>query len=352
MRRLPGQPELPAEDTPIRGLVRWMARAAEVPMASDERFLEVAAVQASSPLFDSRKAVEKACRLIEEAAGSGARLVLLPEAFIGGYPRGLSFGTVVGSRSGEGRDLYARYHEGALEVPGPGVERLGAAAAKAKAYVAVGAVERAAGHPGTLYCSLLYFGPDGSLLAKHRKLKPTGAERLVWGEGDATGLVTVDTPHGRIGGLICWENYMPLARAALHRQGVTIHLAPTADARPSWQATMVHIALEGRAFVVGCNQVTTRRDLPAELLSHPEIQGLPEVLCRGGSVIVSPLGEVLAGPVWDEERILRARLDLREIARARYDFDPAGHYDRPDVFRFEVPGIPLPVRGEESGARD
>ncbi len=322
---------------------------------SEKRPVEVAVIQAASPLFDGAAGVEKACRLIGEAAGSGARLILLPEAFIGGYPRGLSFGTVVGSRSGEGRDLFARYHDGALEVPGPCVDRLGAAAAAAKAFVAVGVVEREAGRPGTLYCSLLYFGPDGTLLGRHRKLKPTGSERLVWGEGDASGLTVLDTPFGRVGGLICWENYMPLARAALHGLGVSIHLAPTADARPAWQATMVHLAVEGRMFVLGCNQVTRKSDYPPELLDHPEVRSLPDVLCRGGSVIVSPMGEVLAGPVWDEERILRARLDLREVARGRFDFDPSGHYARPDVFRFEVPGLPEPIRcggSPESGEHE
>jgi nitrilase len=312
--------------------------------------LEVAVIQASTPLFDSAAAVDKACRLIAEAGASGARLVVLPEAFIGGYPRGLSFGTVVGSRSREGRELFARYHDGALEVPGPDMARLGAAAARARAFVAVGVVEREAGRPGTLYCTLLYFGPDGRLVGRHRKLKPTGSERLVWGEGDASGLTVLETDFGRIGGLICWENYMPLARAALQRHGVTIHLAPTADARPGWQSTMVHIALESRAFVLGCNQVTTKRDYPAELRSLPELAALPDVLCRGGSVIVSPLGEVLAGPVWDEERLLRARLDLRETARARFDFDPAGHYARPDVFWFDVPGAPEPVRVDAATA--
>jgi nitrilase len=319
----------------------------------DERFLEVAVVQAASPLFDARLGVEKACRLIADAGSSGSRLILFPEAFIGGYPRGLSFGAVVGNRTGEGRDLFARYHEGALEVPGPGVEQLGAAAAAAKAFVAVGVIEREAGRTGTLYCSLLFFGPDGALLGRHRKLKPTASERLVWGEGDASDLTVLDTLHGRIGGLICWENYMPLARAALQRQGVTIHLAPTADARPAWQSTMIHIAVEGRAFVLGCNQFMTKAEYPPELLAHPEIKPLPDVLCRGGSVIVSPLGEVLAGPVWEEERILRARLELRQVTRARFDFDPAGHYARPDVFRFEVPGLPEPVRcGTALGSED
>ncbi len=309
-----------------------------------ENVLEVAVVQAGSLLFDGAGCVDKACRLVGEAAATGARLVLLPEAFIGGYPRGLSFGAVVGSRSAEGRELWERYHAAALEIPGPGVERLGAAAAVAKAFVAVGAIERDAGRPGTLYCSLLYFGPDGALLGRHRKLKPTASERLVWGEGDASGLTVLDTPYGRVGGLICWENYMPLARAALYERGVGVYLAPTADARPAWQATMVHIALEGRVFVLGCNQFTTKSTYPADLLDHPEIKGLPDVLCRGGSVIVSPLGEVLAGPLWGEEGILRARLDLRDIVRARFDFDPAGHYARPDIFAFAVPGMPEPVQ--------
>jgi nitrilase len=307
--------------------------------------LEVAVVQAGSLLFDGPACVDKACHLIAEAAAMGARLVLLPEAFLGGYPRGLSFGAVVGSRSSEGRELWARYHAAALEIPGPGMERLSAAAAAAKAYVAVGAIERDAGLPGTLYCSLLYFAPDGTLLGRHRKLKPTASERLVWGEGDASGLICIDTLYGRIGGLICWENYMPLARAAMYRQGVGIYLAPTADARLVWQSTMVHVALEGRAFVLGCNQFVTKAMYPSDLVKQPEIASFPDVLCKGGSVIVSPLGEVLAGPLWGEEGILYARLDLQDIVRARLDFDPAGHYARPDVFVFDVPGMPAPVLG-------
>jgi nitrilase len=305
--------------------------------------LEVAVVQAGSLLFEGPACVDKACRLIAEAGAMGAELVLLPEAFIGGYPRGLSFGAVVGSRSSEGRDLWARYHAAAIEIPGPGIERLGAAAASAKAYVAVGAIERDSGRPGTIYCSLLYFGPDGTLLGRHRKLRPTASERVVWGEGDATGLVCLDTPYGRIGGLICWENYMPLARAAMYRQGVGIYLAPTADARLVWQSTMVHVALEARAFVLGCNQFVTKGMYPADVVTRPEIAELPNVLCKGGSVIVSPLGEVLAGPLWGEEGILRARLDLRDIVRSRLDFDADGHYARPDIFTFDVPGMPEPV---------
>ncbi len=305
--------------------------------------LEVAVVQAGSVLFDRKACVEKACALVREAGAAGARLILLPEAFVGGYPRGLSFGAVVGSRTPEGRELWARYHAAAVEVPGPDVERLGAAAAAARAFVAVGAVERDAGRPGTVYCSILYFAPDGRLVGRHRKLKPTASERLVWGEGDGSGLVVLDTEFGRVGGLVCWENYMPLARAALWSQGVGIYLAPTADARPTWQATMVHVACEGRAFVLGCNQLTTKAMLPRDLAGHPELEALPEISSRGGSVVVSPLGAVLAGPLWDEEGILRARLDLDEIVRSRFDFDPAGHYARPDVFALSVRDQPPPV---------
>jgi nitrilase len=318
-------------------------------MDASEDILEVAVVQAGSLVFDGPGCVEKACHLIGEAGSMGARLVLLPEAFIGGYPRGLSFGTVVGNRSPEGRELWARYHAASLEIPGPGMEQLSAAAAAAKVYVAVGVIERDAGRAGTIYCSLLYFAPDGAFLGRHRKLKPTASERLVWGEGDASGLISLDTPYGRVGGLICWENYMPLARAAMYRQGLGIYLAPTADARPVWQATMVHIALEARAFVLGCNQFFTKAMYPVDLLRQPEFRGLPDLLCEGGSVIVSPLGEVIAGPLWGEEGILRARLNLRDIVRARFDFDAIGHYARPDVFRFDVPGMPEPVRCGELG---
>ena len=190
------------------------------------------------------------------------------------------------------------------------------------------------GHPvpdrvatgGTLYCTILYFGPDGALLGKHRKLKPTGSERLIWGEGDASTLTVLETPLGRLGGLICWENYMPQARLAMYAQGVELYVAPTADARDSWQATMRHIALEGRCFVLGCNQFVTKSMHPADLPCLDELAAQPEVMCRGGSVIVGPLGDVLAGPLYDAEGILTADLDLGEIVRARLDFDVVGHY--------------------------
>jgi nitrilase len=195
---------------------------------------------------------------------------------------------------------------------------------------------------GTLYCTLLYFGPDGRLLGKHRKLKPTAAERLIWGEGDGSTLTVLQTEFGTVGGLICWENYMPLARMAMYSKGVGIYLAPTADARDTWQATLRHIACEGRCFVLGCNQFVTKSMYPAELPGVEDLAGQPEVLCRGGSAIVSPLGALIAGPLYDQEGTLFAELDPGEIPRSRFDFDVVGHYARPDVFRLTVNEKPMP----------
>lgn len=305
--------------------------------------VKVAVIQAAPILFDCQATTEKACRLIREAAEQGARLALLPEAFIPAYPRGLSFGTVVGSRTTEGRQTWERYWSNAVEVPGPVTEALGAACREAGIYLAIGVVERDSRFSGgTLYCTLLYFGPDGRLLGKHRKLKPTAAERLIWGEGDGSTLTVIPTEFGRVGGLICWENYMPLARMAMYGKGIDLYLAPTADARDSWQATLRHIACEGRCFVLGCNQFVTRAMYPATLAGNEDLAHLPEIVCRGGSAILSPLGDVLAGPLYNEEGMLLAELDMAEIPRSRFDFDVTGHYARPDVFQLRVNEQPLP----------
>jgi len=299
--------------------------------------IKVAVVQAASILFDREATVEKTCQLAAEAAANGADLVLFPEAFIPAYPRGLSFGTVVGSRSPEGRQLWRRYWANSVDVPGPVTDTLGQAARDAGVYLAVGVIERDSEFSrGTLYCTLLYFGPDGRLLGKHRKLKPTAAERLIWGEGDGSTLTVLDTEIGKIGGLICWENYMPLARMAMYQKGVDIYLAPTADSRDSWQSTLRHIACEGRCFVLGCNQYVTKSMYPADLPGLEDLADQPEVMCRGGSAIVSPLGEVLAGPMYDQEGILYAELDLAEVTQSKFDFDVVGHYARPDVFQLVV----------------
>ncbi len=312
------------------------------------RSVRLASIQAAPILFDRDATVEKTCRLIQEATRQGAELALFPEAFIPAYPRGLSFGMVVGSRSPEGRRLWERYWEGSVEVPGPITEVLGAAAREAGLHLAIGVIERDSTFSGgTLYCTLLYFGPSGELLGKHRKLKPTGSERLIWGEGDGSTLTVVDTPLGKVGGLICWENMMPMARMALYAKGVEIYLAPTADARDTWQASLRHIACEGRCFVVGCNQYVTKAMYPQDLGSSEELAGLPDIMCRGGSAIYSPMGECLAGPLYGEEGMLVADLDMGEVVRGKVDFDVVGHYARPDVFQLrvnEAPQAPVDVR--------
>lgn len=303
--------------------------------------VRVAVVQASPVGLDREATAEKACRLIAEAGERRAELAVLPEVLIPGYPRGMGFGTVIGSRSEAGRRTYARYWENSVEVPGPITERLGAACAQARLYGVVGVSERVEGYRGgTLYNTLLYFSPDGGLLGKHRKLKPTGSERLIWGEGDGSTLTAVRTPFGTVGGLICWENYMPLARMAMYAKGVEIYVAPTADNRNSWQATIRHIACEGRCFVLACNQFMTRSDIPAE---WEEIGPGPEVISRGGSAIVDPMGEYVAGPLFGEEGMLVTDLELNRVAEGRFDFDVVGHYNRPDVFRLEVDEEPKPA---------
>lgn len=309
-----------------------------------------AAVQMTPALMDRDATVDLICSRIAEAARAGARFVLFPEAVIPGYPRGLDFGAVVGSRAGAGRDLFARFADQAIDIPGPETRTLGKAAREAGCRVALGVVERSAGRRGTLYCTLLYIGAHGEIEGRHRKLKPTGSERLIWGEGDGSGLCVVETPGGRTGGLICWENLMPLARAALYAKGIDVWLAPTADARDTWQATIRHIACEGRCFVLSCNQLVTRDAVPAEWLEAADPR---RVESRGGSAIIGPLGDYLAGPLYDAEGILLAELDPRELARGRFDFDVDGHYARPDVFSLTVNETPAPsVTFTRSGGTD
>ncbi len=321
-------------------------------MGEKFKTVQVAVVQASPVLFNREASIEKACGLIREAADKGVDLILFPEAFIPAYPRGLGFGAVVGSRSGAGRRTFQRYWANAVDVPGPATETLGEAAREAGVYLAVGVIERDSRFSkGTLYCTLLYFGTDGALLGTHRKLKPTGSERLIWGEGDGSTLTVLETKIGKVGGLICWENYMPLARMTMYGKGVEIYLAPTADHRDTWHATLRHIACEGRCFVLGCNQFVSKDMYPDDLEGLDELAELPEIVCRGGSTVISPLGEVLAGPLYDQEGILFADLDMGEIARGKFDFDAVGHYARPDIFQLvvnEKPSLPVVTEKDES----
>ena len=294
---------------------------------------KVAVVQAQPFLFETDKTIEKMWDLIAGIKTESPDLVLFPEAFLPGYPRGLTFGAVVGSRSKEGRELYARYYKNAVAVGDGRFKELQAMAADIKADIAVGVVEKEDNN-GTLFCTVFYFASGGNFLGKHRKLKPTGSERLIWGEGDGSTMPVIDNGFGIYGALICWENYMPLARMAMYQQGVQIYLAPTADCRDSWQTTLQHIATEGRCFVLWCNQLITRDAYPDDII--PMIQDPSTISSSGGSVIIGPGGKVLAGPVFNEEKILYAELDLEEVIRGKYEFDVAGHYNRPDVFSFHV----------------
>ena len=298
---------------------------------------KVAVVQVGSIVMNKEKCIDKAITYIQEAGANGANIIVFPEAFIPAYPRGLSFGAVVGSRSSEGRNQFLRYAKNAITVPGPETEQLGEAVKKVGAYTVIGVIERddhSSG--GTLYCTAIFFGPDGTLLGKHRKLKPTGSERLIWGEGDGSTLPVFETPYGKIGSLICWENYMPLARAAMYQKGIQIYVIPTADSRDSWFASMRHIALEGRCFVLSCNQYSTKDMYEEEVLETEEMKNMPFEITRGGSCIVNPLGEFLVEPVFGKEDILYANLDLDDITRGHFDFDVVGHYDRKDVFQLIV----------------
>ena len=258
--------------------------------------VRAAVVQGAPAAFDRERTLEKVGALLAQAARQGAELAVFPEAFVSAYPKGLDFGAVVGRRTREGRDHFRRYFDSSVEVPGPDVDRMAKMAREHHLHVVMGAIER---EGGTLYCTVLFFGDDGRFLGKHRKLMPTAAERLVWGFGDGSTLSVFDTRLGRIGAVICWENYMPMLRMAMYSKGVQIYCAPTADDRETWLPTMRHVALEGRCFVLSACQVLRRRDLPLDI---PNALGdSPEtLLMRGGSCIVDPLGKVLAGPAFDE----------------------------------------------------
>ena len=283
-------------------------------------------------LFDREATLDKISKLAGEAASQGARLVVFPEAFLSAYPKGLDFGARVGGRSPEGRRMFRRYFESAVDVPGPAVEALSETARARSIFLVIGVIER---EGGTLYCTVLFFDPEGRFLGKHRKLMPTAMERIVWGMGDGSTMPVFDTAIGKIGAVICWENYMPLLRMAMYAKGIELYCAPTVDDRDTWAPSMRHIAFEGRCFVLSAVQYVRRGDCPAD---YPAIQGddPSTVLIRGGSVIVNPLGVVLAGPHYDGEAILTADLDLDQIVEGKYDLDVVGHYARPDVFRLIV----------------
>ena len=294
----------------------------------------VAVVQAAPVLFDTAAGLEKALGLIREAAQNGAELVVFPELFLPCYPYGMTFGFTVGHREESGRADWKRYYDNSLLVPGLETEALAAAAREAGLWLSIGVSERVA-ESGTLYNTNLIFAPDGRLAARHRKLKPTGAERVVWGDADRGFFPVAETPWGPMGSLICWESYMPLARVALYEKGVTLYLSPNTNDNEEWQATIRHIAIEGHCYFINCDMVFERSQYPADLNAQEQIARLPETVCRGGSCIVDPYGHYVTEPVWDREALIYADLDMNAVPASRMEFDACGHYSRPDVLRLE-----------------
>ncbi len=289
----------------------------------------IAAVQAAPVFLDREATIEKVAVLTKEAVGNGAALVAFPEAFVPTYPDWVWRTTPWADST-----WYARWYDQAVDVPGPACSALGEIAREQQCYLAIPVNER---DGGTVYNTLLYFAPDGALLAKHRKLVATGGERLAWGMGDASTLTVIDTPFGRVGGLICWENYMPLARVAMYEQHVDVLLAPTWDNSDVWPLSMRHIAKEGRCYVMGVTSCLRASDVPADVPGRDEIYaGDADWMSRGNSIIVDPSGHVLAGPLVGEPGILYAEIDAARARVARREFDAVGHYSRPDVFQYSV----------------
>ncbi len=294
--------------------------------------ITAAVIQVGSQLFDTPATLCSMQQWVAQAAEQGAQLAVFPEAYIGGYPKGINFGAQVGMRSAEGRVEFQKYFDSAITIPGPECDHMAELAKRHSIHIVVGAIERAG---GSLYCSVVYFDDQGRLLGKHRKVMPTAMERLIWGFGDGSTLQVMDTSLGKVGAVICWENFMPQLRLSQYAQGVEIYCAPTVDDRESWLPLMRTIAMEGRCFVVSACQYMQRKNGPEDY--HPVQGDNPDlVLINGGSCIVSPLGEVLAGPIFGEETLLLAELDPGLIAQGKYDLDVCGHYARPDIFKLEV----------------
>lgn len=296
-----------------------------------EQAVNIGALQLGSSPASTAATLEKILAYKQEIVSAGLDLVVMPEALLGGYPKGEGFGTLLGYRMQEGREEYARYFNEAVTIPGPELDVLAEFSAETGAMLVVGIIER---DGSTLYCTQVYLDPERGYIGKHRKLMPTATERLIWGQGDGSTLMVAETPFGNIGGAICWEHYMPLLRTALYARGLDIWAASTVDARDVWQASMRHIATEGRCFVVSaCQFQPIAQELGKDV---PPGWNADDPLIDGGSVICDPYGNVLAGPLRGEEGLVTAEIDLAIIAQARYDLDVVGHYARPDVFQLNV----------------
>ena len=292
---------------------------------------KAAVVQDSPIMFDLHNTLDKVELITKEASSNGAKLIVFPEAFISAYPKGLDFGAKIGSRTDKGRKEFLEYYNSSLSLNGKEFLKLLNIAKKFKIFIVIGVIEKTL---GTLYCTILHISDQGNLLCKHRKVMPTAAERLVWGFGDGSTLKATNTKLGVLGSVICWENYMPMMRMAMYNQGIQLYCAPTADDRDSWQSTIRHIALEGRCFVFSACQYLTTNAYPSSF----DISNINDnnVIMKGGSSIISPLGEVLASADTKKNLIIYAEINLDEIIKGKYDFDVVGHYSRPDIFKLKV----------------
>lgn len=299
--------------------------------------VKVGVVQDSPFFFDKKKTLDKLESLVENYASKGCQLLVFPESFVPGYPRGFDFGAKIGRRTQEGKSVYSTYYANSMATHGKDMERLVELSKRTNTYLVIGITEKQEEN-SSLYCSMVYISPTDGLLGIHRKIKPTGTERVIWAEAGGESLVTFKTKVGKLGGLICWENYMPLARMAMYEKGIEIYIAPTADSRPEWTITMQQIALEGRCFVLGCNQYFTKSMYPEQF--QKSVADENEDFCSGGSVIVNPQGKIIQGPLFGKAGVLMAELDLDEVIQGKMDFDVCGHYARNDIFTFGVQNQP------------
>ena len=297
----------------------------------------IAVVQAAPVMFDKDACIEKALRLIRECAENGAELVVFPELFIPGYPYGMTFGFTVGSRTAAGREDWKGYYDNSILKNGEEMRRIIACAADCGVYLSLGYSERDE-KTATLYNSNILISPDGTAL-NHRKLKPTGSERVVWGDADRDFFPVMDTPWGPMASLICWESYMPLARTALYERGVTLYISPNTNDNPEWQSTIRHIAIEGHCYFINCDMFFTKGCYPPTASAGREIAALPDIVCRGGSCVIDPYGHEASETVWDREAVIYAGLDMQRVPASRMEHDVCGHYARPDVLELRVRDI-------------
>ncbi len=299
----------------------------------EKKTCRIGLVQAEPVLFNKKASLEKAMGYIDEAAKNGAEIIVFPELFIPGYPVGMNFGFSVGKRTEPGREDWKRYYDASVVAGAEEFMQIAEAARRTGTFISIGFSERDA-VGGTLYNSNAIFEPDGSYKL-HRKLKPTGSERLVWGDADKHYFPVTDTPWGPVGSLICWESYMPLARVALYQKGITIYISPNTNDNPEWQATIQHIAIEGKCYFVNADMIIRKDSYPADLRAD-EIKDLPYWVCHGGSCIIDPFGHYVTDPVWDEETVIYADLDMELPASCKMEHDAVGHYARPDVLKLVV----------------